>query len=68
MTKSNSKDWWSVAKVYLNERWEKARSEFDPLIRHLKLRDAPLYESEIKSRVIDNNLKDAFMGLAQPDL
>ena len=35
MTKRNSADWWTVAKVYLYERWNKAQKEFKPLIKHL---------------------------------
>jgi hypothetical protein len=37
MTKSNSQDWWEVAKVYLYETWEKAQKEFKLLIKHLRL-------------------------------
>ena len=74
MTKSNSADWWKVAKVYLYERWDKAQKEFKPLIKHLgfkypiELSSKVPYESMIKSRVIDNGLKDAFIALARPDL
>ena len=74
MTERNSADWWKVAKLYLYERWEKAQKEFKPLVEHLGFKypielstEAP-YESVIKSRVIDNSLKDAFMALARPDL
>ena len=70
MTKSNAADWWKVAKVYLDERWDKAREEFEPLIKHLRLKlsGETAYKSRIKSRVIDNDLKDAFVGLARRDL
>jgi hypothetical protein len=70
MTKRNSKDWWEVARIYLYERWDKAQEEFKPLIRHLELEltSKTPYESNIKSRVIDNDLKDAFIALARPDL
>jgi hypothetical protein len=74
MTKRNSADWWKVAKVYLYERWDKAQEEFKPLIEHLGFKYPILlssktpYESNIKSRVIDNSLKDAFIALARPDL
>ena len=74
MTKRNSQDWWEVAKIYLYERWDKAQEEFKPLIRHLgfkypiQLSNKTPYESNIKSRVIDNSLKDAFIALALPDL
>jgi hypothetical protein len=74
MTKRNSQDWWKVAKVYLYERWNKAQKEFKPLIKHLgfkypiELSSNVPYESVIKSRVIDNGLKDAFMALARADL
>ena len=74
MTKRNSADWWKVAKVYLYERWDKAPEEFKPLIEHLgfrypiQLSSKTPYESNIKSRVIDNSLKDAFIALARPEL
>jgi len=70
MTKRNSADWWKVAKVYLYERWDKAQEEFVPLIRHLRLQlsGKTPYESSIKSRVIDNSLKEAFIALARHDL
>jgi hypothetical protein len=74
MTKSSASDWWKVAKVYLYERWDKAQEEFKPLIEHLgikypiELSSKMPYESNIKSRVIDNSLKDAFIALARPDL
>jgi len=74
MTKRNSQDWWKVAKFYLYERWDKAQGEFKPLIKHLgfeypiQLSSKIPYESMVKSRVIDNDLKDAFFGLARPDL
>jgi hypothetical protein len=74
MTKANSTEWWTVAKDYLYERWKKAQKEFKPLIEHLglpypiKLSSKTPYESNIKSRVIDNSLKDAFTALARPDL
>jgi hypothetical protein len=75
MTKSNAADWWQVAKIYLYERWDKAQAEFKPLIKHLRFK-YPIeldgkkvpYPSVVKSRVIDNDLKDAFIGLAKPDL
>jgi hypothetical protein len=74
MTKRNSLAWWKVAKVYLYERWDKAQEEFEPLIKHLsfkypiELSSKTPYESNIKSRVIDNGLKDAFIALARTDL
>jgi hypothetical protein len=74
MTKRNSQDWWEVAKIYLYERWDKAQEEFKPLITHLgfkypiQLSSKTPYESNIKSRVIDNSLKEAFMALARTDL
>ena len=74
MTKSNSADWWKLAKIYLYERWDKAQKEFEPLTEHLgfkypiQLSDKVPYESMVKSRVIDNDLKDAFVALARPDL
>jgi hypothetical protein len=74
MTESNSLQWWEAAKVYLYERWNKAEGEFEPLIKHLgfpypiQLSSKVPYPSMIKSRVIDRDLKDAFVGLARPDL
>jgi hypothetical protein len=74
MTKSNSAKWWSVVKDYLYERWEKAQKEFKPLIKHLgfkypiELNSETPYESNIKSRVINSSLKDAFLALARSDL
>jgi hypothetical protein len=70
MTKSNAAIWWKVAKVYLYERWDKAQEEFEPLIKHLRLKLSTKtpWKSRIKTRVIDNDLKDAFLALAQPDL
>jgi hypothetical protein len=61
-------------KVYLYERWGKAQKEFKPLIKHLgfkypiELSTKMPSESKFKSRVIDNDLKDAFLALAQSDL
>jgi hypothetical protein len=74
MTKRNWPAWWKVAKVYLYERWDQAKEEFKPLIEHLDFKypiepsSKTPYESNIKSRVIDNSLKDAFIALARPDL
>jgi hypothetical protein len=74
MTKRNSVYWWKVAKIYLYERWDKAQKEFKPLIEHLdfkypiQLSSKTPYESNIKSRVIDNGLKEAFIALARFDL
>jgi hypothetical protein len=74
MTKRNSADWWKVAKIYLYERWDKAQKEFEPLIKHLgfkypiQLSSKLPYESMVKNRVIDNDLKDAFLGVARHDL
>ena len=70
MTKETAIDWWKAAKVYLYERWDTARLEFMPLIEHLglKLSSKTPYQSRIKSRVIDNDLRDAFVALARSDL
>jgi hypothetical protein len=73
MTKSNAADWWQVAKAYLYERWGKAQKEFEPLIKHLGFKYPIQFstkmpsESKFKNRVIDNDLKDAFVRLARPD-
>jgi hypothetical protein len=71
MTKGNVAAWWGVAKLYLDETWENEKSEFDPLIVHLKVQQVSAkypHKSQIKSRVIDNALKEAFEALARPDL
>lgn len=74
MTKRNCAEWWKVAKDYLYERWDKAQQEFGPLLKHLgfkypiQLSSATPYESMIKSRVINDHLKKAFIALAEPDL
>jgi hypothetical protein len=64
MTKHNAAEWWSVAKDYLYEQWEKARKQFDPLIGRLELSSKTPYNSSIKTRIIDNELKQAFEALA----
>jgi len=70
MTKSNAADWWQAAKIYLYERWDKAQEEFEPLIKRLSLTlsSKTPYPSTIKTRVVDNALKEAFEALAQSDL
>ena len=67
MTKKNSSEWWRIAKIYLYEEWIRHPCQFDLLIKHLnlKLSDQYPYDSSIKSRVIDCDLKDAFYGIAQ---
>lgn len=73
MTPKNAPEWWRLGRVYLSERWnpesKEFRKEFGPLIKHLGLNlsiKTP-YPSSIKSRVIDNDLKDAFLALAVAD-
>lgn len=70
MTRSNALDWWSVAQPYLRERWDEAPQEFAPLVKHLNLKLSAKnpYPSKLRTRVIDNDLKDAFLGLAVADL
>ncbi len=67
MTISSFEDWWKVIKMFLYERWEKAEHEFEPLKTHLRLElsDEYPYNSSIKSRIIDNALKEAMRGLAK---
>ncbi len=65
MTKSNASRWWGVAKVYLDEQWEKHRPKFEPLIKHRGLSSSKKTPSEIKSMVIDDSLKKAFLGLSR---
>lgn len=63
MTRRNFPKWWKVAKVFLDEEWEINRQFFEPLVQHLKIR--PGYQSEVKTRVINQSLKDAFFALAR---
>lgn len=67
MTRKNSADWWHVVREYLHERWDVEPKQFGPLIKHLglKLCTKTPYPSTIKRRVIDNDLKDAFLALAR---
>lgn len=62
MTKRTFRQWWKVAKVFLDEEWGINRQFFAPLINHLKIK--PSYDSEFKTRVIDQSLHDAFFALA----
>lgn len=71
MTTDNVEKWWAVAKRWMDEQWETNPRLFKPLIESCKskgkpVKDAPLYESEKKSRVIDLRLKEAFFALAKP--
>ncbi len=70
MTISSFENWWKVTKMFLYERWEKAEHEFEPLKTHLglELSNEYPYNSSIKSRIIDNALKEAMRGLAKRDL
>ena len=70
MTRTTAARWWNAAKVLLYERWEGARAEFAPLEKHLGLQLSSKfpYDSSIKTRVIDNALKEAFCSLARLDL
>ena len=61
MTKRTFPQWWKVAKVFLDEEWELHRQAFEPLIAHLKIKQG--YDSEVKTRVIDQSLKEAFFRL-----
>lgn len=63
MTKRTFLQWWKVAKVFLDEEWEINPECFEPLIQHLKIK--PGYDSEIKTRVIDQSLNKAFLALAR---
>ena len=71
MTTANVGRWWEVAKFWLDEQWEANRDLFRPLIARCKSKDkplaeAPLFDSEVKSRVIDLRLREAFFALAKP--
>ena len=68
MTPENADEWWSVAKVWLDEQWEANRESFEPLIRHLKLDSAKQTPSLVKRQVIDDSLKKAFKALADVSL
>jgi hypothetical protein len=64
LTKTNADDWWTVAKVWLDEQWELNQKVFTPLIRSLKM-DSPIYTPSLKKRrVVDDSLKKAFKSLA----
>ena len=63
MTKENVRQWWAVAKVWLDERWKMNKLEFKTLIDADKALDAS--QSEKKRNVISNNLKKAFLALAK---
>jgi len=70
MTKENAKEWWSVAKAWMDEQWESNPELFKPLIascasKGQSLTVAGLFESEKKSRVIDLRLKEAFFALVK---
>ena len=64
MTKKNAKDWWSVAKAWMDEQWEIHHELFAPLIKRLELDDKNFTPSMVKRRVIDDSLKKAFKALA----
>jgi hypothetical protein len=68
MTPENVDEWWSVAKVWVDEQWESNRESFEPLIRHLKLDSAKQTPSLVKKQVIDDSLKKAFKALADDSL
>jgi hypothetical protein len=51
-----------VAKVFLDEEWEIKPECFEPLIQHLKNTGKG---SQIKTRVIDQSMQDAFLALAR---
>jgi hypothetical protein len=63
ITSQNVGDWWSVAKIWMDEQWEANKAFFNPLIKHLGLHKRALYPSEVKRRVIDDSLKKAFKAL-----
>lgn len=71
MTTANAAKWWKVAKFWLDEQWEANCEVFNPLIASCNSKGkpliaAPLFDSEVKSRVIDLRLNEAFFALAQP--
>lgn len=68
MTPENADEWWSVAKVWVDEQWEANRNSFEPLISHLKLDIAKQTPSLVKRQVIDDSLKKAFKALAGDSL
>jgi len=68
ITGQNVEDWWKVAKVFLDERWELDITTFDPLIDHSRHRDqlTPPRNKPgvVKNSIINQNLKGAFVRLA----
>ena len=69
-TKKNIQKWWRLAKVWLDERWGGHPEEFAPLRKHLRIGELSArypYSSSIKTRVIDGDLKTAFVGLVSSD-
>lgn len=76
MTAKNVSDWWAVAKEWADEQWEANPEPFKPLIEACKKRgqslggsNHDLFPSEVRARVIDSRLKEAFFSLVKrPDL
>jgi len=64
MTENNKDQWWSVAKQWMDEQWVDNPHFFEPLIGHLNLGNAAYKPSLVRSQVIDDSLKKAFMALA----
>ncbi|MEI7731680.1 MAG: hypothetical protein WCO56_19065 [Verrucomicrobiota bacterium] len=71
MTKDNAERWWTVAKAWMVEYWNKTDgAAFLVLQNHCKvgkvpLADAPLYPSEKRRNIIDIRLREAFLALAK---
>lgn len=62
MTKENCGQWWKVGKVFVDECWRAHPEDFDLLV--IKLGLTKKTAGRRRARVIDGDLKDAFVGLA----
>jgi hypothetical protein len=73
MTTDNNGEWWSVAKLWMDEQWKSNPELFEPLVAACKSKGKSLagnrhdlYRSEVKRNVIDVSLRSVFLALAKP--
>jgi hypothetical protein len=64
MTSENVRQWWSLAKEWMDETWRSNSEKFEPLVKHLNLDRKKHTPSLVKRQVIDDSLKKAFVTLA----
>jgi hypothetical protein len=68
MTKDDWPEWWSLARVLLIEQWDKSRSAFQLLVDAsglgVYLKPPTCKPSKVKSRIIDQLIKNEFKLLA----